>query len=315
MKLGEATKNYLYAFLANGNSPTSTESYKYYHKRWISYMGDPEVETITTDQLRKFFYHLHTETRLSPLTIQKFWTTIRSFYNWAGPELGIKRPDDGIPKPKGSSKAVVPFVQFEIIALLKACNYTVLAETNGRKPFCMPRPTALRDKAMVLLFVDTGLRSSEVARLRISDLDLRKGELFVQPYLSGVKSKSRTVYIGRITAAALLNYLTRRGGRGECKDMDPLFAEWNNAFMTRDAIYNVISNIGKRAGVRDTHPHRFRHTFAIQLLRNGGDIFSLQRLLGHSSLEMVQHYLAIVQSDAANAHHKAGPVDRWALKA
>ena len=75
----------------------------------------------------------------------------------------------------------------------------------------------------------------------------------------------------------------------------------------------LVRRLGKRADIAKVFPHKFRHTFATTYLRSGGDIYTLQALLGHSSLDMVRHYVRIAELDIENAHRKASPVDNWRL--
>ena len=84
-----------------------------------------------------------------------------------------------------------------------------------------------------------------------------------------------------------------------------------NKQLDRYAINNLLKGLGEKAGIRNCEAHRFRHTFAIQYLRNGGDIYTLKRLIGHKSLYMVQRYLQLSEVDSQAAHRKASPVDNW----
>ena len=83
--------------------------------------------------------------------------------------------------------------------------------------------------------------------------------------------------------------------------------------MTSAVLRKHLDRIGEKAGVRNVYPHRFRHTFAITYLRNQGDIFTLQSLLGHSDLAMVRRYARVAQTDCAEVHRRASPVDNWRL--
>lgn len=169
---------------------------------------------------------------------------------------------------------------------------------------------AKRDTAIIYLLLDTGLRASEVSRLLVEDVNMETGAVHVRPYGSGAKSKDRTVYLGQSARKTLWLYLAERD---QLHKNDVIFLTNEDKPLDRHALYKMLSRLGERANVADVHPHRFRHTFAIQYLRNGGDIFTLQRLLGHSSLEMVKHYLAIADTDSQTAHKRASPVDRWRL--
>jgi integrase/recombinase XerD len=75
----------------------------------------------------------------------------------------------------------------------------------------------------------------------------------------------------------------------------------------------LLKRLGSRGNVDDVHPHRFRRTAAIQFLRNGGNLFALQKMLGHETLDMVRRYVELADSDLEEAHKTASPVDNWNL--
>ena len=110
---------------------------------------------------------------------------------------------------------------------------------------------------------------------------------------------------------ALWRYLAER--EPEPTADDPLFVSLDRYPMDRSSISHMLRELGKRAGVAKVHPHRFRHTMALWFLRNGGDVFSLQRILGHSTLDMVRQYVALAEADAVSAHRRASPADNWRL--
>ena len=86
-----------------------------------------------------------------------------------------------------------------------------------------------------------------------------------------------------------------------------------NRPIDRSGLLKLLHRMGERADVKDVHPDRFRHTFAIQYLRNGEDAYTLQALLGHSTLDMVKTYLRLAQVDLDEAQRRASPVDNWGL--
>jgi integrase/recombinase XerD len=101
-----------------------------------------------------------------------------------------------IPMPKAQNKAVSPFTEEETKRLLTRCEYMRIAYRNGKKDFMMKRPTAIRDKALLLFLLDTGVRAGECIRMGVKYADLKTGEVLVTPFGSGRKTKSRFVYLG-----------------------------------------------------------------------------------------------------------------------
>lgn len=289
--LSQAVDGFLMARRADGYSPQTLEQYKWALDMFIQFVDKP-LRQVAIEDLRSFMASVQNNPNLSSASVFHIWKSIRAFYKWTSAEGLSDRPDKLLVKPRYAYREIQPLTEAEIKALLKAIDRTK-PSTGKREPFTMPRSTAHRDRAILLLLLDTGLRASELCRLTVKDIDLQNAAITVRPFMSGIKSRPRIIPIGNVAKKALWRYLTVRNT--EYKG-DELFFSREGHPLHRDSLRKLLVRLGERAGVPNVHPHRFRHTFAIQYLRNGGDIFTLQRILGHTTLSMVQHYLALAQA-------------------
>ena len=285
---------------AGGYSSVTIEGYLPAMRRVIKFLGDPEAGEVTAWDLDGYLAQLR-ETGVSEATRQYYWKVIKSYYSWACKKkgLGIERPDEELEMPKVPEPDVQPYTEQEVKRLLKACD-----KSNG------DLPTAVRDKLIILILLDTGVRVSELCRIRFGDINIEEQSITIKPFETGKKSRGRTVYMGSETMELLWR---------ECAENDDperyLFTDSRcrreNKPLNRNSISQLLQYIGEKANVKHCGAHRFRHTFAIQYLRNGGDIYTLKRLIGHKSFYMVQRYLQLSEADAQSAHRKASPVDNW----
>lgn len=320
MRFSVAVKAFLAWMRADGKSENTVNIYRHKLGLMAKLLEDPEVAHVDGADVLRYAKWLRDGYRpvraskdtspLSTSSILNAWCSVRAFFTWAEEnKLVANRPDGIWRQPKRTSAEVLPFNEDEIRALLAATSHSRYARSSRRKPFRMQRFTYRRDYAILLVLLDTGLRAGELCRLRVQDVNQETGEVFVAPFGSGRKTKSRHVWLSAPTLKALLLYL------GDRMDLptDWLFLTRDKQPMTANTVRLLFAALGRKAKVQKSHPHRMRHTFAIQWLRNGGDVFTLQRMLGHSTLTMVNRYLSIAVEDVANAHHTASPVDRWRL--
>jgi integrase/recombinase XerD len=254
-----------------------------------------------------------TERKLAPKSLRNHYVTLRSFFTWAINEFSIPDPMKGVPAPKYTDAPFEPLTKAEVEALLKACDQPADVKPYNRRAYQMRRPTALRDKVLILFLLDTGLRAGELCALIVKDVDLRTGKVQVRHGDEGgsKSKKGRTVFLGKSARRTVWRYLTERED-GDDQDA-PLFTNKTSRPMNDNSLRLVMNRLGEKAGVPKCHPHRFRHTFAITYLRSGGDVFTLKQLLGHSTLEMVEHYARVAEVDVEAAHRKASPADNWRL--
>ena len=163
-------------------------------------------------------------------------------------------------------------------------------------------PKGVRDKAMMLGLLDTGARAKEFLNINLEDVDMASGAVMIR---QGKGRKPRMVFLGRKTIRAIRRYLRYR------KDNHPaLWVSTHGERMTYAALRCFLRRRAEQVGMKSIPtPHDFRRAFALVMLRNGVDIFALQKLMGHSDLQILRRYLAQTDQDIHNAHMRGSPVD------
>ena len=322
-QLSKALVGYEQFKAAEGLRPSTLVNYRQHLRMWLRYAGDVDIAQLQPQDMRAFLAWLRTDYTpnrvtgnqrpLASKTIRNIWVTLSSFCRWAEVEFDIPSPMRNVPAPRFEEAPVEPLSKEEVERLLKECRYCREANPTDRRRFTMRRSSARRDEAIILSLLDTGLRASELCSLRIGDVNIKTGRVDVKHGVSGGAKggKGRTVFLGKTARRSVWRYLAEREDGEDAEP--PLFLGRVNRPMNKDALRQLIKSLGEKAGVKKCHPHRFRHTFAITYLRSGGDVFTLQALLGHSCLKMVQHYARIAEIDIERAHRKASPADNWRL--
>jgi len=168
----------------------------------------------------------------------------------------------------------------------------------------LTRPQGLRDRAMLEFLYATGLRVSELCRVRVSDIERNMGYVRVV----GKGNKHRLVPVGKAALQAVESYLT--SGRPQLlkgRASPYLFVTNRGAAMMRQSFWKLLGGYGKKAGIfRGLTPHVIRHTFATHLLEGGADLRSLQTMLGHADISTTQIYTHVMRSrlrKTVDEHH------------
>lgn len=298
MKLSRAIQGYWLEKRLN-LSPNTITGYEVIFRRFVEFLNDSEMDKITSNDVREFlFAYLPDEHKqstgknLEKKTIANAWIALSSLWTWAATELGIPHIIKGKVKiPKFNKKAIEPYTQDEIRRMVAAAKYTKEWETRTGKRAQTKRLTADRDVAMILTLLDTGIRASELCDLTIADYDEKRGRLHVK---HGKGDKGRFVIMGNRARKALWKYLETRK---DTKPTDALFATKTEQHLQRDNLRHTLQTIGEQAEIEGVFVHKFRHTMAINFLRNGGSMALLKELLGHESIETVLIYAKIAEQD------------------
>lgn len=306
LKLSQAIQGYYINIHARQLSSHTISDYTNIISKFQEYLKrDYLMSEITSAHVGMF---LGSHVGLSKKTILNYHTGLSALWNWALEE-GIAEENvvRHIKPPKPEQRVIVPYTLEEVKLMLASIERTKRYTRPGQGWQDRANIEPERARALILFLIDTGVRADELCNIKIAHVDKKLMRIKV----FGKGAKDRYISFSPRTAQALWRYLSTRE---DVKDSDYLFASRGpSGQLNRSRLLKMLVAIGKRAGVKGVNIHRFRHLFAIQYLRNRGDAYTLQKLLGHSTLDMVKRYLAIAQSDVENAYNLASPVGNWNL--
>lgn len=240
--------------------------------------------------IRRFLFYLK-ETGHNAGGSHAIYRALRAFLNWYEDEA---EPDDWR-NPMAKTRAPkVPIEPIEPVAIQDVMRMTRTCNTQSFH--------GVRDQAMLLALLDTGLRAAEFLQIDLPDLDLTRRSILVR---QGKGRKPRTVFLGSRSAKVMRQYLKYRHSQSAA-----LWISSTGERLSYDGLRAVLARRAEAAGLANAPtPHDFRRAFALSMLRSGTDIYTLSKLMGHSNILVLQRYLKQSTQDTELAHRMGSPVD------
>ena len=271
------------------------ETVKFYRKK-LKYFLDfcegqavTQVSQLTPDLIRR--YILEMRDGHNDGGVHACFRSLRTLLYWVEQEeimpFDWKDPIRKVKAPKLPVEPIESIPLQDIHALMQTCKQSF---------------TGSRDRAMLMGLLDTGARAQEFLNLNLEDVELASGSVLIR---QGKGRKPRMVFLGRKTVRAIRAYCRWR------RDNNPaLWISVHGDRMTYAGLMDLLRRRAQLAKLKEIPtPHDFRRAFALIMLRNGVDVFALQKLMGHSDLQVLRRYLAQTDQDVQTAHMKGSPVD------
>lgn len=255
-----------------------------------------KAEDVTVHDLRDFMERLEAD-GLKEGGIDAHYRALKGFFGWAlKDELLSRNPAARLERVKQPQRLMVTLTQEEYRRMLE-----------------MARKSAFkhRDTAIVVTLFDTGLRLAEIAGLQLADVHFDDGYVRV----IGKGNKERMVPLGRMASEALERYI-RKSRKPRFPFIENLFLNRAGQPLTSSGVAQVLAELANQAKIPRAHaaPHAFRRSFAVNYLRNGGDVFTLQHVMGHTTLDMTRRYVNLLPEDLSRVHAQVSPADRMVVQ-
>lgn len=270
-----------------GRADSTLRQYSREIYNMLDFVGK-RLEDITAMDLRYYYAVMREKHGIKMSTMQTRIHYLSSFWDFLTLEkLVPNNPVRQIGNLKVSITIKKPFAQEELEALRLHCDRS-------------------RDRALVEFLLATGLRVSEICRLNVGDIDFYKMEFYVR----GKGDKERLCLLDDVAKFHLKRYLrerTRKERVGEeLLQMRPLFVTAKAPFsrMTIAGVQYLLKTLGEKAAVDNVHPHRFRRTFACDMIARGMSVEQLMVLLGHKSIETTMIYVTVKTSSVCDTYRR-----------
>lgn len=288
-----------------GNTAKTIKNYRSNIEYFADHVGkNTLVSNIRLSDLKNYLITLRSRPKLinhrfkpkqeKPLTtisIQSYIRHLRVFLKWLYAEgYIVENLQEQFKLPKAMKKTIEILSDEEIERLMKVMKQNT--------------EMGIRNTCIVALMLDCGLRRNEVLQLEYDNIHMSQGSIKVL----GKGQKERIVPIGLYTKKLLMKYISGFRSLPEC-ETKRLFVDKNYKPMSDSALKQLFVRLKNRTKISRLHPHILRHTFATKYLMNGGDVFSLQQILGHTSLEMVRRYSHLASAYVIDRHKKFSPLD------
>ena len=306
LEMNTLLRDYRLSLQTEGKSPATIKWYLPFLARFRDYLErealPTSVDRIDRLHVRAFIGYLqseakvpHTGAPLSPATVQGYVRAVKAFFSWLEREEYLAaNPLRQLPTPRIPVKVINTFTPEDIAALME------VARGSDGPPY--------RNLALLLLPLDSGIRVSELVGIEMPHVDLAGGWIKIT---RAKGSRERLVPIGSVVQRLLSRYIHSGRPQPLSQKADYLFLNNWGTPLTRNGVQQMVRRWGRRAGLTHVRcsPHTFRHTFAKNYLVNGGDVFTLQRILGHTTLTCVRIYVNMFAADVKRQHGLCSPAD------